>query len=474
MAGSRTLKLSILADVDDLKKNLDTGSKEIEGFGGKLEKFGKVAAAAFAAAAAAALAYAGKLAIEGVKAAIEDEAAQQRLAKALESVTGATEAQIKAVEDQILKTSLATGVADDKLRPALQRLATATGSLDQSQKLLNLALDISAGTGKDVEAVSNALAKAYEGNTSSLERLGIGLDKGEVKTKGLENAVQSLTDLYGGAAAEKANTFEGQIARLKVGFDEAKESVGAALLPALRDLLDYFTNNLIPKLIDAKNKAIDPIKKAFEDNKETLQDLWKFIKDYLVPIFEFVLVNAIKNAGNTIAGIVTVISKVFNAIRSVVDNAIDGINAFIRAYNSVSILPDVGLISKPGWVSGNTTGAVGNYSMSTGTVISTSGTSTAGNITGATTSAVVTGGTTPTIPVVTGVMPIMPTGGGTTPITVGSRFDLGNFRRAENVGLTINVNAPSAIDEEGFTRAVITALNNSEARAGGGGGQLLL
>ena len=90
MAGSRTLKLSILADVDDLKKKLDTGSKEVEGFGGKLEKFSKVAAAAFAAAAAAAAAYAGKLAIEGVKAAIEDEAAQKRLALALQNVTGAT------------------------------------------------------------------------------------------------------------------------------------------------------------------------------------------------------------------------------------------------------------------------------------------------------------------------------------------------------------------------------------------------
>jgi len=126
MAGSRTLKLSILADVADLKKNLDTGSKEVEGFGGKLEKFGKVAAAAFAAAAAAAAAYAVKLAVDGVKAAIEDEAAQLRLANALKNVTGATQAQISAVEEQILKTSLATGVADDQLRPALQRLAVAT------------------------------------------------------------------------------------------------------------------------------------------------------------------------------------------------------------------------------------------------------------------------------------------------------------------------------------------------------------
>jgi len=476
MAGSRTLKLSILADVDDLKKNLDVGSKEVEGFGGKLEKFGKVAAAAFAAAAAAALAYAGKLAVEGVKAAIEDEAAQRRLASALESVTGATEAQIKAVEDQILKTSLATGVADDKLRPALQRLATATGSLDQSQKLLNLALDISAGTGKDVEAVSNALAKAYEGNTSSLERLGIGLDKGEVKTKGLEAAVSSLTNLYGGEALEKANTFEGQIQRLKVGFDEAKESVGAALLPALRDLLDYFTNTLIPKFIEAKNKAIDPIKKAFEDNKETLQDLWKFIKDYLVPIFEKVLVNAIENAGKAIAGIIKIISAVFNGVRSVIDNAIDGINAFIRAYNAIPILPDINLINKPAWVTGTSTGPLGNFSMSTGTVTGggTSGGSTGGSSTGGGTTGGTTGGTPPVIPIVTGTMPTFPTGGTGVPFTsiAGSTFDPSNFRKGENVGLTINVNSPSIIDEEGFTRAVVLALNNSTNRGTTGAGDL--
>ena len=464
MAGSRTLKLSILADVDDLKKKLDTGANEVEGFGGKLEKFGKVAAAAFAAAAAAAAAYAGKLAIEGVKAAIEDEAAQQRLASALESVTGATQAQIKAVEDKILKTSLATGVADDKLRPALQRLATATGSLDQSQKLLNLALDISAGTGKDVETVSNALAKAYEGNTTSLERLGIGLSKGEVKSRGLESAVADLTNLYGGAAAEKANTFQGQIDRLKVAFDETKESVGAALLPVLRDLLNYWTNNLQPKLIEAKERAIDPIIKAFKDNEDTLRSLWKFIKDYLVPIFENTLVLAIENAGKTIAGIVTVISKVFSAIRSVVDNAIDGINAFIRAYNSIPILPDVGLISKPGWVSGTSTSSVGNYQMSTGTTLTTTTTPTAPVITTTTTTPKVV---TPTTPVVTTT--VIPSGN-----AIPSTFNPSAVARGEYKDVTINVNSPSVIDEEGFTRAVVMALNNSQARSGGGGGQLML
>ncbi len=105
----RTLKLEILAETKQFVTDMKKGEDTVESFGDKATKMGKVAAAAFAAAAAAAAAYAGKLAIEGVKAAIEDEAAQKRLALALQNVTGATEAQIAAVEEQISKTALATG-----------------------------------------------------------------------------------------------------------------------------------------------------------------------------------------------------------------------------------------------------------------------------------------------------------------------------------------------------------------------------
>ena len=123
MAGqSRTLKLSILADIDNLKKNLGSGSKEVEGFGSKLGGFAKKAGTAFAVAGAAAAAYAGTLLVDGVKSAIEDEAAQAKLATTLENVTGATKAQIKQVEDYITKTALANGITDDKLRPSLDRL----------------------------------------------------------------------------------------------------------------------------------------------------------------------------------------------------------------------------------------------------------------------------------------------------------------------------------------------------------------
>jgi hypothetical protein len=456
MAGSRTLKLSILADVADLKKNLDTGSKEVEGFGGKLEKFGKVAAAAFAAAAAAAAAYAVKLAVDGVKAAIEDEAAQLRLANALKNVTGATEAQISAVEEQILKTSLATGVADDQLRPALQRLATATGSVTKSQDLLTLALDISAATGKSVESVSNALGKAYEGNTASLTRLGVGLSSAEIKTLGLEGTVKQLANTFGGAATVQANTFEGQIARLKVGFDEAKESVGAALLPTLQRLLDYFINTVIPKFIEFKDSALKPVTDAIARNKDSLTILYNFIKDFVVPVLINNLGAALSFIGKVAGGVLDVIGFVVNGIKSAVNFAIDAINVLIRAYNAVPLLPNVATISKPSFSAPSTPSSSSLPKISTAPSPSLP--------------AAPKPSTTPSVPSgspVSTPSTLVPSGN-----AIPSGFNVAGTVAANNAGVTINVNAPSAIDEEGFTRAVILALNNSTNRGTTGAGDL--
>ena len=246
--GNRTLKLSILADVDDLKKKLGEADKAVESNSSKISEFGKKAAAAFAVAAAAAVAYGTKLAIDGVKAAIEDEQAQLRLAAALKSATGATEGQIKATEDYILKTSLATGVSDEQLRPAMQRLAVSTKDVDEAQRLLNLSLDIAKGRGLDLETVANALGRAQDGNTTALGRLGLGLSKTELATLSFTEVQQKLSDLYGGAAAANAETFQGKIDRLKVGFDEAKEALGVALLPQVERFIGFLNQTGIPTL----------------------------------------------------------------------------------------------------------------------------------------------------------------------------------------------------------------------------------
>ena len=346
MAGSRTLKLSILADVDDLRKGLNQADNEVQGFTGQLGKFGKMAGAAFAAAAAAAGAYAVKLAVDGVKAAIEDEAAQKRLQAALEATTGATNEQVKAVEAQILKTSLATGVADNNLRPALQRLSVATGDLKKSQELLTLALDISASTGKPLEAVTNALGKAYEGNTGALAKLGVGLSSAEIKSMGLEKATDELQRLFGGAASVQANTYEGRIARVKVAFDETKETIGAKLLPVVQAFLAFLTEKVFPNLSKFA-EIFKPIGDAIARNKETFQEFGEFIVKYIVPVLTVTLGAALTFVGRIAGGVIDIIANIINVIKTLVGNAIDGINLIIKAYNAIPLLPNIPTISKP-------------------------------------------------------------------------------------------------------------------------------
>lgn len=243
---SRIYKLNILADTKGLTDGLDKAKNQVNSSqSGISAAFDKVKLAAIAATAAAG-AYAIKLGVDGVKAAIEDTAAQERLANALRNTVQASDAQIRSVEAQILKLSMATGVADDQLRPAFQRLTIATGDLNKSQTLLTLALDISAATGKSVESVTNALGKAYEGSTTSLTKLGVGLSAAQIETLGLEGAIGQLATTFGGAAATQAETFEGKMQILKVRLDEAKETIGAALLPILDDLVTFVNNYVVP------------------------------------------------------------------------------------------------------------------------------------------------------------------------------------------------------------------------------------
>jgi hypothetical protein len=388
------VKITFDADLDGLKKGTKGAEDELTGFSGKVAEFGKKAAAAFAVAAAAAVAYAGKLAVDGVRAAIEDEQAQIRLAGALRTATGATNAQIAAVEEQILKTALATGVADDELRPALQRLSAATGSVEKSQKLLNLALDVSKATGKPLEAVTNSLAKAYEGNTSSLAKLGVGLSTAEAKTLGFEGSVKKLTDLYGGAAATNADTFQGRIDKLKVAFDETKESIGTALLPVVDRLLQLIVTYALPAfeklsgalsgkgegllatlervggyikdffqpIWDALRGAFDKVAKAVEDNKPRLEsiidsfkEIFKWVNDYIIPVLRDVFAERLRLFGEAAAAAIKVVipiaETVLNAIKGIANTIIDVVNVALRAYNLANNLfggQDIALIGKIG------------------------------------------------------------------------------------------------------------------------------
>jgi len=169
-----------------------------------------------------------------VRAAADDQKAQTQLALALKNVGLARDAA--STEQYINRLETEFGVLDDLLRPAYQRLAVATKSSFESQRLLNLALDISASTGKDVNAVTTALSRAYLGNNTALTRLGVGLTKADLKTKSFEEITTQLADTFAGSATAAANTFSGQLAILSVGAANASEIIGTGLIDALTEL----------------------------------------------------------------------------------------------------------------------------------------------------------------------------------------------------------------------------------------------
>jgi len=174
-----------------------------------------------------------------VKAAIEDTAAQAQLAKTLQNVVGATDAQISATEKSISSMAMATGVADDQLRPALASLVLGTQDLATANDALNLALDVSAGTGADLTTVSDALSKAYGGNFKALRQLSPQLYSMIKDGASLDEVMAELSRTFGGSAAVAANTAEGKFKRLNVALSEAAEAIGLAILPAVEAVLPY-------------------------------------------------------------------------------------------------------------------------------------------------------------------------------------------------------------------------------------------
>lgn len=212
---------------------------QLEGAGAKLGfvlKKSMLPAAAGLAAVGAAAFQAGQELMDMVGAAVDDQKAQKQLALSIRAVTKATDSQITAVEDYIDTTQRAVGVADDKLRPAYARLVRSTKDMQKAQGLLNLALDVSAATGKPLEAVANALGKAYDGQNTAIGRLGLGIDKATLKGMTFEELQTRLEKQFGGSAAEAADTYEGRMARLSIRFDELKEGIGQRLLPAFEQM----------------------------------------------------------------------------------------------------------------------------------------------------------------------------------------------------------------------------------------------
>jgi hypothetical protein len=171
-----------------------------------------------------------------VKAFAEDDKAATSLGQTLKNLNLAYGSNIGTVNGYISRLEAQTGVLDDELRPAMDRLLRATGSVGKSQELLNLALDVAAGTGKSVTQVSQSLQKAYLGQTQALGRLGVGLSKAELTSSSFEEIQERLTTLFAGQATAAAETFAGQLDKLTIAANNAKETIGKGLYDAITAL----------------------------------------------------------------------------------------------------------------------------------------------------------------------------------------------------------------------------------------------
>jgi hypothetical protein len=464
MAGIPKVKITFDADFDELKRGVKGAEQEVQGFGDKMGKFGKMAGAAFAVAGAAALAYAGVLLKQGVESAIADEQAQAKLATTLQNVTGATDAQIAAVESQILQTSLLTGLTDDELRPSFERLVRATKDSDAALKLQSIAVDVAAGSGKSLEAVTNAMAKAAEGNTASLAKLGVGLTSAQLKTMSMDEITKQLGNTFANQAAIQADTFAGKMARLKVAFDEGKETIGSFVLDAITPMINTVVNTVIPAVSGFINSiggeegltnafktyidlvknifqpvlegfkfAFDQIKNAVMDNKEEFTALFKFLKDFVAPLLGGALKIAVQGIGIALGVVIDIVGKLiggfqtlFGAIGSVIDRIQQLIN-MVR--NNAAVRGIAGLIDS----------AFGGFRAAGGAV--SAGKSYVVGERGAEMFVPSSNGT------------IVPNGG---------------------MGSTINITVNGAIDAEGTARTIIDVLNRSSSRGTLGAGKLVL
>jgi hypothetical protein len=365
-----------------------------------------------------------------------------------------------------------------------------------------LALDISSATGKPLEAVANALGKAYDGNLASLGRLGLGIDQSILKSKDFDLVFNTLTDTFGGFADNEAQSAEKAFARIKIATDEVQEQIGAALLPVIQELTAFILTDVVPVIqsfVDGLTGE-DSLKDGLTESQETAIEWGKKIRGIIGTVIE------LKDeliAVAAVIGTLFVVSKISAAVVATI--AI--INTLIKAYNllkasaivagvatafalnpllgvgavalAAGVLAGANAWARSGDVSGadtfattGTPGAISGGGRSSGsTTISGGGGATGGGGGGVATAVksaeiankAITGAFTDS----QNTARLLAQGGG------GFTDSQNAARLAAQGGITINVNAPSIIDEEGFSRATANALNNSTFRGTNGASNLV-
>ena len=327
------LSIPIISEFDG--KGLDRAIREFK----NLETAGEKAHFLIKKAAipaAAALAGVTAALTMSVKAAMEDELAQAKLAQTLENTVGATEAQVKATEDMISAMSRATGTADDELRPAFAALVLGSHDVSKATDALAIAQDVATSTGKSLAEVSDAMSKGFGGNYKALAALSPELKVMIKEGATLDTVMSILADNFGGATAKAAGTAAGQFKIMKNSISETKESIGAALLPAVAAVLPY-----LQKMADwAQNNP-----KVFLIVAGTISAIAASIMavNFAMALNPFgLIVIGTAAAGAAIYALSVRFETFGNGIRTVINSVIGYINGLVSAmymiYNAVALV----------------------------------------------------------------------------------------------------------------------------------------
>ena len=280
IGGGKTLTVFLAADLKKFNTGMSQAQGGISGFAGSLKNL--LGPAAIGAGIAIA-GLATKMAVDGVNAALSDEEAMRKLALTMENVGLAHDTQ--KVEDYISTLERSLGIADDELRPAYDRLVRSLGDTEAAQDALKLALDVSAGSGKSLQAVTEALGKAYDGNISGLSRLGAGIDASVIASGDMQAITQTLANTFSGQAAESADTLRGRMQVLSTAVDNLEEAFGRGLLSPLADTSEA-TTDAVKKLeqfestAEAAGTAIGNVGVDFAKNSIAMSKYLGFLTDF--------------------------------------------------------------------------------------------------------------------------------------------------------------------------------------------------
>ena len=521
MAGNRTLKLSILADVDDLNKKLKQANNDVESSSNKLSEFGKKAGLAFAAAAAAAGAMAIKIGVDAVKAASD-------LSETISKVGVLFGDSAKDIEKFAEGAASALGQTKQQALDAAATFATFGKAAGLSGKDLSkfsidfvkLSSDLASFNNTSPEQAINAIGAALRGEAEPLRAYGVLLDDASMRQAALELGIISTTKnaltpqqkvlaaqelIYrqtGAAQGDFERTSDGLANKTRIltaQLENAKVTIGEALLPIVLELTTFFSTKVIPivqsvadafgsnkdktagvngilttlvdtisglviPIFNGMRKAFDSIKATIIENKDEFQAFFEVIKA-AAPIIGTVIGKAFEVIGKIASVVLNLISNVLAAIKPLLNTAIDGINLVIRGLNLIKVGQDIPSLSKIG--STSTAGAGGfSGTLPNGTSFSSS----------SSTTTTTPPPTTTTNPAIAAASSIASNAAASVGTIVNGSFNVGSFRKAEaaDSGNVYNINVTGALDKEGVARQIVEIINESSYRGGGGSAGALI